>query len=77
MALPTVELDDLPNGGPEAVDLEAPPSGFEPDIELRPRQLVAVEEGEEAVLELADGSPGRFGAAGERGAIARMPRWPG
>jgi hypothetical protein len=50
VALPAIELHDLALCGPEAVDLEPPPSHFQPGVELRSRQAVAVQEWEEQFL---------------------------
>jgi hypothetical protein len=53
MALPTVELDDLANIGPVAVDLEAPPVHGDPVVEAGQAKAVTSEEGREALLEAA------------------------
>lgn len=60
MALPAVELDDLAQVGPVAVDLEAPASDFDPVVEERKRQVVRAKERAEALLQAALALAARF-----------------
>jgi len=77
MGGPAVELDDQALIRPEAVGLEAVGIQLNPGVEVGAGEIVAVEEGDEAVLERAAGSAGGLVQAPERGAdgsVAAMPR---
>ena len=74
MGRAAVELDDEALGSPEAVDLVPLGAGFEPDVRLRARQVVLVDEGDEGVLEHVLGySQVAFRERGSDGARARSP----
>ena len=54
----TVELDDEAPARPREIDLEVPSGRVDEHVQARPGEACSVEEGEEAVLELAAGDVG-------------------
>jgi len=69
----TVELDDQALGAPQAVALESAADDFHACVDLRAGEGGSVDQGKEALLELAPGGVLAEAAGGQDGAEARGP----